>query len=236
MKILRTSLVFFILSSLASGQQPVNSTIGVCRFKPLNTTQIIADRFADLFAATLTVDGKLIIKDRADLIDELAGASFPVIDDINSAVAIGKQLGLDAIVFGDVTQVETGYVLKVSLVNVARSSLIYEQTMNYTEGNMTLYSQYKGILADLLAKMNEGMKLEIPVTTEEKTLEPKNETEQPLQKEEVKKEPGSSSTLYWIIGGVVVGGGVLAAVLSSGGKGGGESQTPTKLPGPPVLP
>jgi len=229
MKILRASFVFFFFTSLIYGQQLVDVTIGVCPFKPVNTSQLIADRFSDLFAATLAVDGKLVIKDRAALIDELAEGSFPVVEDANTAALVGKQIGLDAVVFGVVTQVETGYTLKVSLVNVTQSRVIYEQTMDYLEGSVTLYSQYKGILADLLAKTAEGMKPLTPLTTKEKQ-------EQPPQKPEVKKEAESSSTIYWIIGGVVVGGGVLAAVLISGSKGGGGTEGPSKLPEPPNLP
>lgn len=236
MKFLRASLAIFFLTSLTYGQQLANVTVGVCPFKSVNTPQIVADRFADLFAATLAVDGKLTIKDRATLIDELAGESFPIIEDASTAAVIGKQLGLDAVIFGVVTQVETGYTLKVSLVNVSQSRVIYEQTMNYLEGSVTLYSHYKGILADLLTRTAEGMKPQVPLVTKEKQEGPLKETEQPSQKEEVKKEAGSSSTIYWIIGGVVVGGGVLAAVLSSGSKGGGGSEGPTKLPEPPTLP
>jgi hypothetical protein len=236
MKILRASLFALFLASLTYGQQTAGITVGVCSFKALNTSQFVADRFADLFAATLAVDGKLTVRDRSALIDELAGKPIPTVEDAAAAAAIGKRLGLEAIVFGTVTQVETGYTLRVSLVNVSQTRVIYEQTMNYVEGSVTLYSHYKGILAGLLAKVNEGIKPQIPLTVAEKPEAPKKETEPVQQKEELKKDEGSSSTIYWIIGGVVAGGGILAAVLIGGKSGDGGSEGPIKLPNPPRLP
>jgi hypothetical protein len=109
MKILCASLFALLLSSLTYGQQTAGTTVGVCPFKALNTSQIVADRFTDLFAAT-----------------------------------IGKRPGPEAIVFGTVTQVESGYTLRISLVNVSQTRVMYEQTMNYVEGSVTLYSHYKG--------------------------------------------------------------------------------------------
>jgi hypothetical protein len=235
MKILRASLLALLLASLSYGQHTASITVGVYPFKALNTSQIVADRFADLFAATLAVDGKMIVRDRAAIIDELAGEPMPSVVDAAAAADIGKRLGLEAIVFGTVTQVDTGYTVRVSLVNVSQVRVIYEQTMNYVEGNVTLYSHYKGILADLLAKVNEEKKPQVTPSLAEKTEVPKKETEPVQQKEEIRKDESSSSTIYWIIGGVVAGGGVLAAVLIGGGGSGG-SDGPTKLPNPPRLP
>jgi hypothetical protein len=121
MRILRASLFALFFASLTYGQPTAGTTIGVCPFKALNTSQIVADRFADLFAATLAVDGKLTIRDRAALIDEMAGEQIPVVEDAATAADIGKRLGLETIVFGTVTQIETGYTVRVSLVNVSQA-------------------------------------------------------------------------------------------------------------------
>ncbi len=128
MKILYASLFALFLASLTYGQQTAGTAVGVCPFKAFNTSQIVADRFADLFAATLAVDGRLTVRDRSALIDELAGEPIPAIEDVAAVAAIGKRLRLEAIVFGTVTQVETGYTVRVSLVNVSQTRVIYEQT------------------------------------------------------------------------------------------------------------